>query len=78
MGRVIAREAGSPRTQSTGDLIHDLAVIHQTDIEAVNVATDDTVCISNVVTSSDSVHIKHASAHRHIGAFFYADLYGSD
>jgi len=51
---VIVREAENPGRQSTGDdLILIPAAIHQTDIEAVNTATDITVCADDIVAFFD-------------------------
>lgn len=56
VGQVIVREAESPRRQSTGeDLILVPVAIHQIDIEAVNIATDDMVCANDIVVFCDLV-----------------------
>lgn len=54
VGRLIVREAESPRRQSTGeDLILVPVAIHQIDIEAVNIATDD---MASIIPEVDRDH----------------------
>jgi len=51
VARVIVREPENQRRQSIGeDPILVPVAIQQTDIEAVNIAIDDTVCASVIVT----------------------------
>jgi len=54
VAQVIAREAENPRRQSTGkDLVLVHIAIHQTDIEAANIATEDTVCADYIMAFCD-------------------------